>query len=78
MHFDISEIFARKIRRELKKLQEHNERDTDKYYQVFDKLLNELNDYQNQYDSEVYFNVEKQKDWIDKVAKELKALEAFK
>jgi hypothetical protein len=78
LHFDISEIFARKIRRELKKLQEHNERDTDKYYQVFDKLLNELNDYQNQYDSEVYFNVEKQKDWIDKVANELKALEAFK
>ncbi|GAB4259870.1 MAG: hypothetical protein Kow0079_16880 [Vicingaceae bacterium] len=79
-HFDITEIYARKIRKKLyyKKFKRSN---FTKYFNnIYNKNETEKNAYQLLYDRETNLsrNYQKQKEWDKKIEKELKSLEKFK
>ncbi len=72
LHFDISELFARKMRAQLSstKFTSNIKREIQKIYKT---TLQELNDFQNTYDNETNFsrNLEAQLRWNVKIKKEL-------
>lgn len=79
LHFDITELFARKFRQRISVLKTTN--DIAKRLKVIHKNINkELEVYQNQYDAETDYsrNVEGQRQWEARVKRELKVLELYK
>lgn len=78
LHFDITEWHARKLRQRVQEkaisLGEWNNR----MEHLFQEANEELYRMQDQYDSEVYTNPDRQEAWKLKVQAELYALEAFK
>ncbi len=72
LHFDIAEVFARKLRRILAETQFS---DNAKYEvkEIYRNILRELNHYQNQYDSETNFSRDtvQQRLWNKKIGKVL-------
>ncbi|KAF2519348.1 hypothetical protein E0W68_03085 [Flavobacterium salilacus subsp. salilacus] len=77
LHFDIGEIYTRKIRKEFDKLNAQGIIDVAKYQKVFDTYLNEVEDYNEKYDNEVYFNEERQALWRKKIKSELEELKEY-
>lgn len=80
LHADISELFARKIRKALKTRSFRTIDDLNDFIKVeYKKLMKEENDYQRLYDKESRhsINKEEQKRWEQKVAQELKALKNY-
>jgi hypothetical protein len=79
-HFDITEIFARKLNKSLKEYTVGNikslSKDLNKIYQ---NTMHELNHYQDVYDSETNFSInkEQQAEWLEKISKELKSLHEY-
>lgn len=71
LHFDISEIFARKIRKSIDSLNKKKIENPNQYQKVIDFYLKNLENYQDLYDNEVYFNEKKQALWSNKIASEL-------
>ncbi len=78
-HFDIAEIFARK----LNKLMKGYKFDWDTYRQdlkkIYQDVLSEKEEMQNKYDEETNhsINKEKQEEWLKKISATLKELEAW-
>ncbi|MFS4456834.1 DUF922 domain-containing protein [Maribacter sp. 2304DJ31-5] len=72
LHFDITELFARKMRMEMAKTQ-FAKNSKAKVKSLYKSILKALNDYQNEYDMETDFsrNLEKQKAWTAKIKKAL-------
>ena len=77
LHFDICEVFTRKIRKSFDSLNVNGIKDIKVYQEMYNKLVDKSNDYDKLYDSEVYFNEEKQKQWSLKITKELEELKAY-
>ncbi|HEY1872367.1 MAG TPA: DUF922 domain-containing protein [Chitinophagaceae bacterium] len=78
-HFDITEIFARKLAKELAEYKfdpEKYEHDVNKIYK---RIMDEKEEYQNRYDTETDFsrNKEKQAEWLEKIQAELEKTSAF-
>jgi len=78
-HFDIAEIFARELYRKLKEYsfdKRSYQTDLRKIYEDITKAKEAM---QNQYDLETNhsINKEKQAEWLEKISRELKSLEAF-
>lgn len=71
LHFDIAEIFARKIRKAYDSLNKKKIVDVDKYEAVFNLYIENCGEYNNIYDNEVYFNEKKQAYWGKKIASDL-------
>ena len=73
LHFDISELFARKMRKRLSK-KHFTKRVKSEVNTIYKSILKELNDFQNLYDSETNFsrNKEKQLLWNRKIQEALK------
>lgn len=78
LHFDIAELYARKIRKKVDSLVINDVTDFSIYTSIYKTYLLEHRKFQKLYDSEVYFNDGKQIFWINKVRDELKALNKFK
>lgn len=78
LHFDIAEIFAREIRKEFDSLVKRKISDFEIYTKSYNLYLSEYEKYQKLYDSEVYFNKEKQAKWECDVVEKLKKLKDFK
>jgi len=79
LHFDITELFARKFRKRLSVLKTTN--DVAKKLRATHEAINkELAAFQNQYDAETNFsrNVEAQLQWQILIRRELQKLESFK
>ena len=80
-HFDIVELYARKLRRDIKALTYTSYEDvkakTDSLYDLMDK---ELDVYQDKYDDETDASMDgnKQREWNKKIAEQIKALSAYK
>lgn len=74
LHFDISELFARKLRKEFSEATFTPENVKRKIRALYRKNNEELSDFQNRYDAETNFsrNREKQLIWNKKIAKELR------
>ncbi|MBS1933324.1 MAG: DUF922 domain-containing protein [Bacteroidetes bacterium] len=79
-HFDITEIYARKLNKALKeyvvKDPDNLSKDLNRIYQT---EMKELNEFQNKYDKETNFSInkDKQAEWLVKIRNELKGLEGF-
>lgn len=80
LHFDIAELYARKIRKKVAALQSQNNKDLSHYNNEINKLLNESNEMDLRYDMETLHGgiTVKQSEWRNKISQELKALEAYK
>lgn len=72
LHFDITELFARKFRKRLEKV-ENDKNIKKKVRSIFVEINKELNAFQNKYDRETNFsrNVPEQLVWNEKIAAEL-------
>ncbi|MBO0324022.1 DUF922 domain-containing protein [Muricauda sp. CAU 1633] len=72
LHFDISELFARKMRDRLDRTSFSDDVKAE-IRKIYQEILQELQDYQDQYDWETNFsrNREKQVEWNQKIAKAL-------
>lgn len=80
-HFDIVELYARKLRKQIKETKYTSYEDlktkVESLYDVNDK---EMDKYQDLYDEETdgSMNGDKQREWQAKIMKEIKALDAYK
>ena len=80
LHFDIAELYARKIRKVIAELSKAGEEDVKNYNLAIQKLLHESNEIDIQYDLETLHGAmqNKQAEWTKNVKAELKALAQFK
>lgn len=77
-HFDITEIYARKLRKIYCELNKKKVADFNIYGQAFEKINSELHETHKFYDKEVYFIPENQIKWSEKISNELTELEEYK
>jgi hypothetical protein len=80
LHFDIAELYARKIRKRIHELREMKEKDIDVYGESIKTLLTQRNDRNKLYDAETLHGVfeDRQKEWNLQIAKELCELKQYK
>jgi len=79
-HFDITEIYARKLNKALKEYVIKNPDNLSKdLNRIYQNEMKELNEFQNKYDKETNFSINKneQSEWLVKISSELKELEGF-
>lgn len=80
-HFDIVELFARKLRKAIKENKFQTYSALEEMLQVlYDKYDEEMDVYQDKYDNETdgSMNGNQQRAWQKKITEEIKALEAYK
>jgi len=79
LHFDLTELFARKIRQKIQSFQNKDVNDIDIYENMIDSLLNQYESYQIEYDHETMGgNIkEKQEEWNGRILKSLNKLCEF-
>lgn len=81
LHFDIAELHARKLRKKLlsTSFKPKETRIKKKYYRAYNRLMKSLESYQDKYDKETNhsINIEAQKEWEEKIERELNDLEAY-
>lgn len=80
LHFDIAEVYARKIRKEIAALSDAGEKEVKIYNRAIQHLLNESNEIDIQYDLETLHGAmtKKQAEWAKRVKNDLKTLERYK
>lgn len=80
LHFDIAELFARKIKKRFAELKSAKESRFSKYQENYSLIWNQCRKYQKQYDLETKHgqNLASNQKWEQLISLELKALEAFK
>lgn len=73
LHFDISELFARKMRKQMHSTVFTNNVKAE-VKKIYRKILNELSDYQNLYDNQTNFSRDREQQllWIKKIREALK------
>lgn len=77
LHFDIKELYIRKMRMGFMELSEQKNYDSAAYSNLSNKILKECAEVQNKYDKEVSFNKVKQNEWRKCIDKELEDLEEY-
>ncbi|NML20675.1 DUF922 domain-containing Zn-dependent protease [Pseudoflavitalea sp. G-6-1-2] len=77
-HFDIAEIYARKLNKEMKALSFNAATIKNDVNVIYDKIMAVYQQVQHQYDQETDFsrNKPKQAEWLAKIAADIKSLEA--
>jgi hypothetical protein len=80
LHFDIAELYARKIRKGIGDLKKKKEKDINVYSKLIDKHLNELQEKNQDFDSKTAHGTirEKEKAWEKDIAKEMDGLKEYK
>ena len=80
LHFDIAELYARKIRQKVSELNRRDVKDLAVYNTEVKKILDESNQVDWNYDIQTLHGAlpKKQEEWKRKVSDELKAFEKFK
>lgn len=78
-HFDIAEIFARKLHKEMSAYKFNRHRYENDLNRIYNGILKEKEDMQNRYDRETRhsINKEKQTEWLIKIEELLKAYEDY-
>lgn len=80
LHFDLAEVFARKIRKKIRELSAQNVNDVKVYNQAIQILLQESNEADQRYDLETLHGAldQKQAAWAKQIHDELVALKNYK
>src|SRR5205085_4703224 len=78
-HFDITELFARKLAKEIKEYKFDPQKYQQELNKIYKKVMDEKEDYQERYDKETDFsrNKERQVQWLEKIKDELEELDEF-
>lgn len=78
-HFDIAEIYARKLAREMSGYKFNPVTVKDDVNNIYDRIMKVYQQEQQQYDQQTDFsrNKEKQAEWLNRIAADLKSLQAF-
>jgi Bacterial protein of unknown function (DUF922) len=78
-HFDITELFARRLAKELKGYSFNPRSYQDDLSKIYKNVMDDKERFQNQYDAETDFsrNKEKQTEWLDKIREELEETAEF-
>ena len=77
LHFDIYELFTRKLRKRFEELNLKGDKDPENYNQAYRELVNAAIIKNQDYDKEVYFNDKNQLIWIQNITNELEGLKAY-
>ncbi len=77
IHFDIAELYARKIRQQFELLICKKTSDFDFYEKVYFELTKEHSKTQKEFDGNAYSSKEKENQWKLKIAKELEELKEY-
>ena len=77
LHFDITEIFARKMRKSIDSLNALKRSDFIVYEKIIKKIESYYDNYNIKYDSEVNFNKVKLEIWRTRISNELERLNKF-
>lgn len=79
LHFDIAELFARKMRKEFYKLKKNKVDTFSAYQSVYTTLWKSCRMYQKQYDDETKHSRDlvRNEKWVEKIYKELQLLEEY-
>lgn len=80
LHFDIAELYARKIRKKIKQLNDRGVDDIKIYNVAIQELLYESNETDERYDIETLHGAlsKKQAAWTEKIRKDLMSLKPYK
>jgi len=80
LHFDIAELFARKIRRRFSELKKGKQASFSVYQDAFNLFWKQCRNMQKQYDRKTNHGgvIEINKEWQERILKELKSLDDFK
>ena len=85
LHFDISELYTRKMRRDLGSMTKKNIKDVNLYLKKFEELNQDMIKNQRRYDKETHFKIGDgenlspiQQFWIDSIHVELNKLESYR
>jgi polyhydroxyalkanoate synthesis regulator phasin len=79
LHFDICEIYGRKLFKELLKLKKSGKLNAEKAEDIYNNMMKSYNEYQDLYDKETDHstNGKKQQEWNEKVKREMNSLAAY-
>ena len=80
LHFDIAELYARKVRKKVAELRRTGEKKVANYNKAINIILQKSNEIDEQYDKETFHGVisDKQAEWNANISAHLKALEDYK
>ncbi len=80
LHFDIAELFARKMNKALQELQKQNITSYTPYVKAANKIVTDRGQYEKNYDKATFHGIIpfKQEEWNKKVKAELEELEEYK
>jgi len=78
-HFDIAEIYARKLWKAFREYEPDVENANKEVNRVYEKIMNELSETQKEYDHETNFSInkEKQMEWLKKIDDDLRNLQPY-
>ena len=78
-HFDIAEIFARKLNKKMMGYQYNKKNFREELNKIYNDILDEKEIFQTQYDNETDYsrNKDKQADWLKKIEKVLEELKDY-
>jgi len=78
-HFDISEIYARKLNKALKAYRPRENSISRDVNEIYKKVMDEKEEYQTKYDKETDFsrNKQQQSEWLEKIKDELDDLDEY-
>jgi hypothetical protein len=77
LHFDIAELFARKLRKQYREQIQSVASWQNLGQKLYDDLMEEFVRYQDRYDRDVYADPRKQADWNQRVKEELDEMSAY-
>jgi hypothetical protein len=79
LHFDIAELYARKMREKITRIESSNETDPDKIIDVFQDQFKAMTNYQQQYDKDTNHGLKtkEQQQWERKVKNQLATTRKF-
>ena len=77
LHFDITELHSRIIRKKMDSLSKMEEKNIECYKTIYKRILQKHLNAQEEYDRESYSSDTKQQYWINKITKQLEELKEF-
>lgn len=77
LHFDLYEFYTRNIRRAFQQLNQQGVTDFGEYKKVFNYYTKQNDQMNQKYDREVYGNLEKQREWSQRIASALNKTQHF-
>jgi hypothetical protein len=79
LHFDLAELYARKLRKHIAELRQNHNSEIYEYSNIVAKIYEEWTQATNKYDQETFHgeSKSKQEEWNEKIAKDMEGLKDY-